>query len=172
MNKKLRELCVFTLLGTIMYVLKLIMEPYPNIHLTSMLIMVYTAVFGVKALYPIYIFVAISGIQAVASGSILWWPPYLYIWLFPFFVTLLIPKKLNKKILIPLYMIACSLHGFLYGTLYAPMQALMFGFDFKATCVWIVSGLSFDAIHGVSNFFMGSLIYPLSKALNKVYTKH
>lgn len=167
MNKKLRDLCVFTILGTLLFVLKLVMEPLPNIHLTAMLIMVYTTVFRSKAIIPLYVFVAISCVEALASGNILWWIPYLYIWLFPYFATLLIPKSLNKKILTPVYMCVCALHGFLYGTLYAPAQALMFGMNFKAMCSWIIAGLPFDAIHGISNFFVGSLVYPLSKTLGK-----
>lgn len=165
MNIKLHNLCIFTMLGTLLFVLKLVMEPLPNIHLTTMLIMVYTVVFRAKAIIPLYVFVSISLIEALVIGNVLWWPPYLYIWLFPYFATLLIPKSLNKKALIAVYMCACALHGFLYGTLYSPAQALIFGMNFKATCSWIIAGLPFDAIHGISNFFAGSLVYPLSKAL-------
>ena len=156
MKNKVFNILVFTLLGTLLYVLKLVMEPFPNIHLTTMLIMVFTIAFGIKALFPIYIFVAISGIQAVASGTILWWPAYTYIWLFPFIITLLVPKKLNKKFLI----------------LYSPMQALLFGMNFKATVSWIISGIPFDLIHGVSNIVVGSIVYPLSQVLSKVYNKY
>lgn len=169
MKNKIFNILVFTLLGTLLYTLKLVMEPLPNIHLTSMLIIVFTIVFGVKALFPIYVFVAISGVQAVVSGTMLWWPAYTYIWLFPFLLTLLVPKKLNKKILIPIYMVICGLHGFLFGALYAPMQALIFGMNFKATVSWIITGLPFDVVHGISNFIAGSLIYPLSQVLSKVY---
>lgn len=172
MKNKVFNILVFTLLGTLLYVLKLVMEPFPNIHLTTMLIMVFTIAFGIKALFPIYIFVAISGIQAVASGTILWWPAYTYIWLFPFIITLLVPKKLNKKFLIPIYMVVCGLHGFMFGILYSPMQALLFGMNFKATVSWIISGIPFDLIHGVSNIVVGSIVYPLSQVLSKVYNKY
>ncbi len=172
MKNKIFNILVFTLLGTLLYVLKLVMEPFPNIHLTSMLIMVFTIVFGIKALFPIYVFVSISGIQAILSGTILWWPAYTYIWLFPFLITLFIPKSINKKFLIPIYMAVCGLHGFLFGILYSPMQALLFGMNFKATVSWIISGLPFDIIHGVSNIVVGSIIYPLSQVLSKVYKKY
>lgn len=50
---------------------------------------------------------------------------------------------------------------FLFGTLYAPAQALLFGLDFNGMITWIIAGLPWDAIHGVSNFLVGVLIAPL-----------
>ena len=70
-----------------------------------------------------------------------------------------------KKIAPLVYMVVCSLHGFLYGTIYAPFQALAFGLDFNGMIAWIVTGLPFDIIHGISNFFCGILIVPLVRAI-------
>ena len=53
------------------------MELLPNIHLLGMLTMVYTIVFRIKALIPIYVYVFLNGIFAGFSP---WWIPYLYIW--------------------------------------------------------------------------------------------
>ena len=66
------------------------------------------------------------------------------------------------------YTIVCALHGLLYGTIYAPAQALMFGLSFKGMIAWIAAGLPFDVIHGISNFAVGLLILPLSKVLRKL----
>ena len=74
-------------------------------------------------------------------------------------------KKMPKKVAPWVYMTVCSLHGFLYGTLYAPVQALMFGYNFGQTLAWISMGLYFDAIHGVSNFVLGLMIVPLVRAI-------
>ena len=63
------------------------------------------------------------------------------------------------------YMAVCAGHGFLFGTLYAPAQALLFGLDFKGMLAWIVAGLPWDFVHGVSNFFCGVLIVPLISVL-------
>ena len=78
---------------------------------------------------------------------------------------MLLPKKMPPKVAPIVYMIVCALHGFLYGTLYAPAQAIMFGFSFEQTIAWIISGIPFDAIHGVSNLICGILIVPLIKAM-------
>ncbi|MBR0450253.1 MAG: hypothetical protein IIX30_05505, partial [Clostridia bacterium] len=51
---RLVELAVFPMLGVIMFCSKLLMEFLPNIHIVGMLVMLYTVVFRVKALIPIY----------------------------------------------------------------------------------------------------------------------
>ena len=66
-------------------------------------------------------------------------------------------------------MTVCALHGFLYGTLYAPAQAILFGLDFKGMLSWIIAGLPFDFIHGVSNFFCGALILPMVLVFRATY---
>lgn len=78
---------------------------------------------------------------------------------------MLLPKNMPKKIRPIVYMIVCAMHGFLYGTLYAPAQALFFGLNFKGTIAWIVAGLPWDFVHGVSNFFCGILILPIVRIL-------
>jgi hypothetical protein len=62
-------------------------------------------------------------------------------------------------------MCVCAAHGFLYGVLYAPMQALLFGLSFEGMMAWIVAGLPFDITHGISNFCCGMLIVPIVTAL-------
>ncbi len=58
-------------------------------------------------------------------------------------------------------MTVCAAHGFLFGTLYAPAQAVLFGLSFRGMIAWIVAGLPWDMIHGVSNFMCGMLIVPV-----------
>lgn len=165
-NKKLFDILVFTMLGVIMFISKLIMEVLPNIHLLGILTMVYTITYRKDALKPIYIYVLLNGLY---SGFNLWWVPYLYIWTILWGITMLLPKNMPTKVAVPVYSIVCALHGLLFGALYAPAQAVMFGFDFKMMVAWIVAGLPFDIIHAISNLFLGSLIIPLSMALKKFH---
>ena len=65
-------------------------------------------------------------------------------------------------------MIVCSLHGFLFGTLWAPYQAFISHLSFNTMLVWIAGGFSFDVMQGVSNFFLGALIVPLAYELSKL----
>lgn len=162
------ELAVFSLLGSVMFCSKMIMEWAPNIHLLGMFTMTFTIVFRKKALFPIYIYVLLNGLF---SGFAPWWIPYLYIWTVLWAVTMLLPKKLPRKIAVPLYMVICGLHGLSFGLLYAPAQAVMFGLSLKAAVAWIIAGLPFDVIHGISNFFMGALILPLAYMIKKINSK-
>ncbi len=164
-RKHLRELCIFAMLGTVMFVSKIIMEALPNIHLLGMLTMTYTLVYRRKALIPIYIYVFLNGIVA---GFDVWWIPYLYIWTVLWGVTMLLPKNMPKAVACAVYPIVCGLHGLLFGILYAPAQALFFGLDFEQMLVWIAAGAWFDILHTVGNTVAGLLIYPMSEVLRKL----
>ena len=167
-NKKklsIKEICLFGILGALMFISKIVMEALPNIHLLGMLTVTYTIVFRKKALIPIYVYVLLNGLFA---GFNAWWVPYLYIWTILWGVTMLLPKNMPKTVAVVVYPIVCALHGLFFGALYAPVQALMYGFTFEQTLTWIAAGLTFDIIHMVGNFAVGLLIYPVSATLKKL----
>ena len=164
MKPTVKETAIFALLGTLMYCSKVIMEALPNIHLVGALIVAITVVYRRKALYPIYIFVILTGLF---GGFNTWWIPYLYIWTILWGAVMLLPKRMPKAASAVLYVAVCSLHGFLYGILYAPAQALFFGLDFRGMLSWIAAGAVFDTLHGVGNFFGGFLIVPIIEVLRK-----
>ncbi|MBR5442519.1 MAG: hypothetical protein IKV44_06160 [Clostridia bacterium] len=157
-----KEIAIFGMLGALMYASKVIMEVVPNVHFIGTLIVAMTVVYRKKALYPIYIFVFLTGLL---NGFGTWWIPYLYIWAILWAVVMLLPRNMSRKRAVIVYCIVCSLHGFLYGTLYAPFQALMYSLNFEGTIAWIVAGLPYDAIHGVGNLLCGILIVPLVELL-------
>ena len=162
MKLSVKEMAVFSMLGTLMYASKLITEAFPNLHLLGVFVIAFTVIYRKKALYPIYIFVFLTGIF---SGFATWWFPYLYIWAVLWALTMLIPGWLPAKIKPVVYMVISAMHGYMYGILYAPAQALLFGLDYNGMIAWIIAGLPFDIIHGTSNFFCGMLIQPLIKTL-------
>ena len=162
MRPAVREITVFAMLGAVMYASKILMELAPNIHLLGVFTVAFTVVYRKKALYPIYIFVLLNGLF---SGFATWWLPYLYIWTVLWGMTMLLPQKLPKKIRPLIYMAVCAAHGFLFGTLYAPAQAILFGMSFQGMVSWIIAGLPWDLMHGVSNFFCGILICPVISAI-------
>lgn len=159
------ELAIFPMLAAIMFCSKLIMEALPNIHMVGMLVVLYTVVFRVKALIPIYLYVFLTGIYA---GFDVWWIPYLYIWTVLWAITMLLPRNMPQAAATVVYSIVCGLHGFLYGTLYAPAQALFFGLDVSQTVAWIISGIPFDVLHGVGNLIFGCFVYPLAQIMRKI----
>ena len=162
MKLTIREMAVFAMLGAVMYTSKIVMEFAPNIHLLGVFTIAFTVVYRKKALYPIYIYILLLGLF---SGFASWWIPHLYVWLVLWGITILLPKKMPKKIQPLVYMMVCALHGFLYGVLYAPSQALLYGLNFDGMKAWILAGLPYDFIHGISNFFCGILIVPIITVL-------
>ncbi len=164
MKLNIKEIAVFGMLGAMMFASKMLMEVLPNIHLLGVFTIAITVVYRQKALYPIYIYVLLNGLIA---GFNVWWIPYLYIWTILWGATMLLPKNMPKKAKPFIYSGLCGLHGFLFGILYAPAQAIFFGLSFEATIAWIISGFPFDLIHGVSNIVCGVLICPIIAVLKK-----
>ncbi len=161
-------MAIFAMLGSIMFASKLLTEILPNIHLLGMFTMLFTIVFRRKALIPVYVFVLLTGVYAGFSA---WWIPYLYVWTVLWAMAMLIPRNLPPKWGYIIYPLLCGLHGFAYGTLYAPAQALMFGLDFNQMLAWIAAGLPWDLVHGISNIAAGLLVVPLATVLKNLLHK-
>lgn len=159
-----KEIVVFALLGVIMFVSKILMEFLPNIHLLAPLIIAYTVVFRKKALIPIYVFVFLVGF---VNGFSTWILFYVYIWPILWGAIMLLSKNMPQKTAFFVYCIIAGMHGFLFGTLCAPAQAIMFGLNFKGMVAWIIAGIPFDIVHGIGNIFASMLTIPIINALKK-----
>lgn len=160
------DIVLFGLLAGLIFASKKLMEGLPNIHLVGILLAAITAVYRSKALYPLYTYVLLEGLF---GGFSLWWIPYLYVWTVLWGAIMLLPKQLPSKWEPMIYAFICGLHGLSFGILYAPTQALLFGWNLKRLLLWIAAGFSFDCIHGASNFILGLiLIVPLKHLLQKL----
>lgn len=154
----MREIAVFAMLGPVMYLGDILMEWAPNVHFVGALTVAYTMVYRTKALIPIYIYIFLNGLYAGFSP---WWIPYLYLWTVLWGMTMLIPRKLHVALTTVLCSAVCALHGFAFGALYAPAQAIMFGLDLEGMIAWIIAGLPFDFIHGAGDLAASVIIMPL-----------
>lgn len=159
-----QEIAVFGMLGALIYASKCLMELLPNIHLIGVFIVAMTVVYRAKALYPLYIFVLLAGIF---SGFATWWPAYLYIWTVLWGFTMLLPKRIPLVLQPFVYAAVCSLHGFLFGVLYLPIQMLFFHLKWEQIPLWLAKGIGFDITHGISNFICGLLICPIILVLKQ-----
>ncbi len=162
MKLTIREIAIFAMYGALMYASKVIMEVAPNIHLIGVFTIALTVVYRKKALYPIYIFVLLTGLF---SGFAMWWIPYLYLWAVLWGITMLLPRMLPRKWQVPMYMVVCGLHGLMYGTLYAPAQMILFGLDWQGMIAWIIAGFPWDVVHGIGNLICGIIIVPVIELL-------
>ena len=164
-----RETVVFSMLGSLMFCSKLLLEWAPNIHLLALFIIVFTRVYRAKALLPIYVFVLLSGLY---MGFHVWWLPYLYAWTLLWAAVMLLPRRLPNAIAAPVFVVLAALHGLLFGTLCAPVQALAWGLSFKATLAWIAAGLYFDLAHAVGNAIAATLALPLIRLLTRLEARY
>jgi len=155
-----RELTVLAFLGAVLYVSQTAMAFLPNIELVSTLVLVYTLVFGRKALLPVYVFVLMEGVW---YGFGIWWVMYLYVW-----AILYAAARLLRRCDSPLIW-ACvtGAFGLAFGLLCSLPYTVAGGVG--AGIAWWMSGIPFDIMHCAGNFVLTFILYrPLKKVLGRV----
>lgn len=159
-RRRASDIAFFGIFAALMLATKLLMEVLPNIHLLATFIGVLTVVYRWRALIPLYAYVFLDGLL---HGFSTWWIAYLYIFLPLVFAFLIIPTRAPARLRSVLYPAVAALHGLLFGALYTPVYAWMFGLNTweKILASW-VAGIPFDLLHAVSNAAFGTLILPLS----------
>lgn len=159
MRLSVRETVLLPLFGALMIVGDIGLEALPNVHLVGVLTVLCTVLFRAKALFSVYLYVLGIGLL---QGFGLWWIPYLYVWTVLWGAVMLLPRHLPPRALPPLLALVAGLHGLAFGTLFAPVQALLFRFSFHQTLLWIAAGFGFDLVHAASNFILTLLVsFPL-----------
>ena len=170
-NSKLADIVLFTMFGVIMFVSDVGLEFLPNIHGVALSIAVVTLVYRTKAIYSILVYIfltALSSLILTGGYIVFWWLPYIYIFTILWLLVMLIPKSAPLKFKAGIAMGMCGFHGLIFGTLYAPYQAIVFGLNFQGMLTWIAAGLPADVIHMCGNIAMATLIAPLYKAITKL----
>ena len=159
-----RRVVLRALLAAIVTVLQLAMAPLPNIEPVSLLLLVYTLVFGRDVFYIVFTFVLLEGL---VFGFGLWWASYLYIWPLWTGIVLLIRRGEEKPPL--LWAAVCGAFGLSFGALCAlPYLA---GGPWAAFSYW-TAGIPFDLVHCSGNFFLTlALERPLYRLLSGARAK-
>jgi len=148
---------LFSMLGAILVAVQVALAGLPNIELVSVLLIVYTCVFGWYAFIPAYIFVAL---QMVLYGISIWSVSYLYVW--AVLILLVIPLRKYRNPF--LWAMIAGMFGLVFGALTAIPSFFMGGWSF-ALAYWI-NGLFFDLLHCAGNFATTLILYyPASKLL-------
>lgn len=139
------------------------MAGLPNIEPVSLTILVYGSVFGLKALYPVYIYVAM---EILYFGLGIWNINYLYIW-----GLLAVAAYYLRKMRSPLgWAILSGAFGLLFGALCGIVDVFIGGFPYAMT-KWI-SGIPFDISHCVGNFLIALILFtPLRSLLETLYAR-
>ena len=146
------------LLSAILYVSKVVLEFLPNIELVSLLVILYSLVFGWEAMLIVTVF---NLFELIQWGFGTWWFSYLYVWPLLCVITMLL-KKLIK---------VSGSFGLIFGSLFALFYLFV---DPKYALAYWISGLPWDVVHCIGNFvlmlILGKPLYKLLKMLNqKVY---
>jgi len=163
-RRNLSEYLILTLLGVVMYVSQVIMAPLPNIEIVSLLIIVTTCVFGVKALCSVYIFVFC---EILTYGVSIWSVNYLYVWAVLWFLCLLLRKTESALI----FTIISGLFGLCFGILCSIPYFLTAGIG--GGIAYIVNGILFDLAHCFGNVVLTALLYnTLYKVLKSIVKKY
>ena len=64
MKINVKEIAIFAMLGALMFASKVLMEILPNIHLIGVFIVAITVVYRQKALYPLSVYIFLTGLYA------------------------------------------------------------------------------------------------------------
>ena len=159
----LSELVLFGVLGALTFAMKLAMAGLPNIEPVTLCLLVYGAVFGYKALYPCYVYVAM---EILYFGLGTWNICYLYIWAIP--VVLGFSLRSMKESLG--WALVSAVYGLLFGALCGIVDAFIGGIAFAVT-KW-ASGIPFDIAHCLGNFGIALVMFkPLRDLLGKLYKR-
>ncbi len=151
-----RKVIAFAFLGAILIAAQVALSFIPNIELVSMLIIVYTRVFGKQAFYPVAVFIIVQGL---IYGFGLWWLNYLYVW--PILIGIALLLRRSQSVL--LWALISAAYGLSFGALCA-IPYFFIGGPSAALAYWI-SGIPFDLAHCAGNFIAGLLLMPPSHKL-------
>ena len=162
-SKKIRYITVTAMLAVIMYVSQIAIAAIPNIELVSLLVIVYTAVLGIKSFPIIGVFIIIEGLT---YGFGLWWMCYTYIWFILAIITLLLRGMKSS--------VGWAFVSGVYGLFFGLLCSIVYFFTGGASAMFAfwIGGIKFDIAHCIGNFVIALLLFkPLYYLLDKLYKK-
>lgn len=152
----LKELCILSLTGALMFASKAALASLPNVHINAVIIIITAVFFGWKSLYSVAVYVMMEGL---VFGFSLWWVCYLYAW-----PLLAAAAVLMRKCRSPLlWAVLAAAHGALFGALCA--LPVLFAGGWEAGVSYWIAGIPFDISHCAANFILTLLLFkPLCAA--------
>lgn len=152
---KAQEITQLGLATALLFVAQVALRPLPNVEVVSLLVILFTLRFGVQTLWIIYAFVFMQG---TLYGFHIWWISYLYLWTILWGLTTLFREQKSAYF----WAIVSAFFGLSFGILSA-LPYFFFGGAGMVLSVF-VSGMGFDLVHGVSNFFLTLVLFsPLER---------
>lgn len=135
------------LLAAILYVAKVALEFLPNVELVSLLLILYTLVFGKDAFIIVIVF---NLFQMIQWGVGTWLISYFYVWPLLCLLTILCKRIFKEEFV--LWAIFSGIFGLIFGALFSLVYLVIEG-PGSALAYWI-SGLTYDVVHAAANFIL------------------
>lgn len=148
-------------MAAILEVCKQILNPIPNVELISFLLVVFTLKFGPRrSIIAAWIF---TGLEIFTWGPQLWVVFYIYTW--PVLILAAhIFRRFDKAIV---FAVISGLFGLSFGGLSAITYIITSGL--KTAVAWWIAGLSYDAVHCISNFVIMLVLYtPVMRVIKRI----
>lgn len=158
-SEKVKTLVTMGFLSAILVLGQLGMAFLPNIEPVTVLLIIYTLVYGKKVFPIIYTFVLLEGL---IFGFGIWWISYLYIWSILALIVLIFRK--NNSVII--WAVIAGAFGLLFGALCA-IPYLISGGPGAAFAYW-AAGIPYDILHCAGNFVLTLVLFrPVSYVIQK-----
>lgn len=149
---EVRELTALSMMGALMFTLKIAMAALPNIHPVAALVILTALHFSWRSLYAVAVYVLLEGLF---FGFSLWWVSYIYAWALLVVLTIVLRRFGDGR----LYWAALA--G-IFGLCFGALCAIPYGFIGGASMAfsyWI-SGIPFDLLHCGGNFAVTFVLLP------------
>lgn len=161
-----RDITLIGLMVAVIEVCKIALSWVPNVELTSFWIIMFSIYFGRRVFFVIPVFILVEGAM---YGINIWWIMYLYVW--PLLAILAMTfRKMNSAVS---YSILSGIFGLLFGLLCSIPYIFIGAVDgiasgLRMAFAWWISGIPWDMVHGVANFFIMLVLYrPVSGIMKK-----
>ena len=165
MNNSLRDTILIALSISILVVQELVLSFLPNIQLSTLLLLVYTRVYGYKKTAAIvFVYVLIDNLIFGSIAMVHIVVPMFLGWLLIISIFSLVLKSTKSHLI---YIIFAYLFGHIYGLMFVPFQVWITHVD---PWVYLIADLPWEVIMGMSNALaMLWLFEPLSLALEHLF---
>jgi len=152
-----RQICLMSLMGALMFASQLAMSGLANIHIIAPLIIVCCVFFSWRALYAIFVFVML---EVLVWGLGLWVISHMYLWPLLAVIAILM-RRCDQPVV---WAVVAGIHGLLFGAGCAIPYLFIGGWE-MAFSYWL-SGIPFDLVHCLGNFVLTLILYrPLKKVV-------
>lgn len=157
-----RDIALLAAASALLYGVQVVFAALPNIEGVTLLIILFSLVFGYRVLWSVAVFILLQGLT---YGFGTWWFFYLYVWPLLTVFALLLKRFLGESVIG--WSLFSAAFGLLFGLLYA-LEILMIGGSQNMLAVW-VAGFPFDIAHCIGNFLICLVLFhPLLRVLRRL----